>query len=105
MTGLAEGERNPTLVWHHPRATDHFQIGYFREVSQDLVLYTIGKIGVGFVFASIFKWKHRNSGCGEFLEALIISDRIEHCIGTEPPRAWRRDHSHSSTERGRDERR
>src|SRR5260370_41676007 len=102
MTGLAEGERNPTLVWHHTRATDHFQIGYFREVSQDLVLYTIGKIGVGFVFASIFKWKHRNSGCDEFLEALIISERIEHWIEPEQRRSERWAHTHCSTVRDRE---
>src|ERR1700720_1455551 len=45
------------FVLHHRSAADHFEIGHFRGISQYLVLNTVGKVGVLFVVAEIFKRK------------------------------------------------
>ena len=39
----------------------------FRESSQNLILNARGKIGIGFIFAEIFKWQNRDAflGCGQ----------------------------------------
>src|SRR5437016_3737383 len=61
LTDHAYVARHPAFVWHHTRATDHFQIGYFREVSQDLILHAIGEKGVLLFLAQIAERQHCNA--------------------------------------------
>ena len=50
-------------ILHRTGATDHFEIGDFRQFGQDVVLNAIGEKCVLFVVAEIFKWQHCNAGC------------------------------------------
>ena len=49
------------LVLHHRGAADHFQVGDFRKVSQNLVLHAIGEKGVGFFFTQIFEGQNSHA--------------------------------------------
>ena len=42
-------------VLHYAGAADHFQIGHFRQISQDLALHSIGEIGAPFFLAEIIE--------------------------------------------------
>src|SRR5438105_11149430 len=46
---------DPAFVLHNAGAADHFQIGHFRQISQDLALHSIGEIGVLFCLAEIIE--------------------------------------------------
>src|ERR1051325_5979498 len=43
---------------------DDFQIGNLRYTRQDFILDAIGKVGVGFVLAPVFEWKHGDGFLG-----------------------------------------
>ena len=58
---FAQVAGNVRFVLHHACATDHFQIGDFREVRQDFVLHAIGEISVLFIATKIFEWQHRDA--------------------------------------------
>src|SRR5438067_12937805 len=55
LTDHAYVAQHPAFVWHHTRPADHFQIGHFREVTQDLVLHAIGEKSVLFVVTEILE--------------------------------------------------
>src|SRR5207247_11007042 len=50
-------------VWHHARAADHLKISNLRQLGQNVVLHTIGKKRVVFVFTQVLKWQHGDSSC------------------------------------------
>jgi len=58
LSDLAEIAVGARSVSHYARATDDFQISYFREVSQNLVLHAVGKEREPFLLTEIFKRKY-----------------------------------------------
>ena len=52
----------PTELRTISTVEDHFQVGDLRQLGQNVVLYTIGKRRVLFLFAQIFKWQNSDSG-------------------------------------------
>src|SRR5205814_4082898 len=90
------------FVLHHGGAADDFEVGHFREIGQDLVLNTIGEVGVLFVVAEIFKRKDsdafiRNgasSSCKYFTgrRAMMKKDRKtdRECTAGQNDRRYRR---------------
>ena len=52
------------FVLHHGGAADDFEVGHFGEIGQDLVLNTIGEVGVLFVVTKIFKRENRDAFVG-----------------------------------------
>src|SRR5206468_3979502 len=93
LTDHAYVAQHPAFVWHHTRPADHFQIGHFREVTQDLVLHAIGEISVLFVVTEILErqdgdrflrrtlcdWLHRHwllRFFDELFKARIAAQRI-----------------------------
>ena len=58
---LAQIARRIAFVLHDARAADHFQVGDSDQIRQDLVLDALGKEGVRFLFAQIFKRKDGNA--------------------------------------------
>ena len=61
LTDFAQVALRSSLVLHHRSATDYFQVRNFREISQNLVLHAIGKEGVFFIAAQVFKRQHRDA--------------------------------------------
>ena len=61
LTDLAQVTRGRGLVLVYAGAADHFQVGDLGQIGEDFVLNAVGKIGVRFVFAQIFKRQHRNA--------------------------------------------
>ena len=47
-------------IWHNRCARDHLQVAYLRQVSEDVVLNAVRKIGILFFVAPIFKWQDCN---------------------------------------------
>src|SRR5881394_4450529 len=76
LTDLAHVALGPAFVLHNAGAADHFQIGHFRQVSQDLALHSIGEIGVLFFLAEIIERKNGDA---------LLRDRNWHIA-----RRWRR---------------
>ena len=64
LADLAHVALGPAFVLHNAGAADHFQIGHFRQISQDLALHSIGEISVLFLFAPVLKRKHGNTFLG-----------------------------------------
>ena len=58
---LAQVPWTAGFVDHHRRVTNHFQIGYLGEISQNLVLDPIRKIGVLFFVTQILERQHRDA--------------------------------------------
>src|SRR5712691_4504252 len=54
---FAQVALDDVFVLHHRRAADHFEVGHFREIGEDLVLDTVGEVGILFVVAKILKRK------------------------------------------------
>ncbi len=50
-------------IFHHASAADDLESGNLRQLRQKVVLNTVGKGGVLFVVAQVFKRKHRDSSC------------------------------------------
>ena len=70
LPDLAHVVRHPAFVWHYTGAADHFQIGNFREVTENLVLHAIGEKGILLFFAQIAKRQH----CNAFLRRCHIRE-------------------------------
>ena len=58
---FAEVALNAVFVLHHRCAANDFEVGHFREIGQDLVLNSIGEVGILFVVAEIFKREDSNA--------------------------------------------
>ena len=58
---LTEVTLDAVFVLHHRSAADDFEVGHFREVGQDLVLNTIGEVGILFVIAQIGERQNGNA--------------------------------------------
>ena len=59
-----------------------FKSAIFDKQRQNFVLNTVGKVSVGFVFAPVFKWKHRNAFLRDRLASLPVkraSPNDHHC--------------------------
>src|SRR5262245_53133467 len=63
LTDLAQITRSSTLVMHYRRAPDHFQVRDPGQISQEVILDAISKIGVIWIGAEIFKRQHCNAIC------------------------------------------
>src|SRR5205807_7303787 len=66
------------FVLHHGGAADDFEVGDLCEIGQDLVLNTIGKVGVLFVVAEIFKREDSDAfirNCGSQVAKCFTADR------------------------------
>src|SRR5207253_3286027 len=50
-------------IVHYAAPADDLEIGDFRKLGQNIVLRTIGKVGVLFVATQIFKRQNRDSSC------------------------------------------
>ena len=62
--GITDLARVPLApIFHHAGAADNLEVGNLRQLGQNVVLDTIGKRRVLFVFAQVFKWKHGDSCC------------------------------------------
>ena len=61
LTDLVHVALGVASILHYARATDYFEIGHFRQISQDLALHSVGEVGVLFLFAPVLKWKHGNT--------------------------------------------
>ena len=48
-------------ILHHAGAADDLEIGNLRQLGQNVVLDTVGKGGVLFVVAQVFKRQHRDA--------------------------------------------
>src|SRR5438067_4973030 len=64
LTDLAHVALGVASILHYARAADYFEIGHFRQISQDLALHSIGEVGVLFLFAPVLKRKHGNTFLG-----------------------------------------
>jgi hypothetical protein len=51
----------PATILHDAGAADHFEIGHFCQLGQNVVLHAIGKECVLFFVAKIFKRQHCNT--------------------------------------------
>ena len=58
---FAEVTLDNVFVLHYRRAADHFEVGDLCEIGQDFVLNPIGKVGILFVVAEIFKRKNSDA--------------------------------------------
>jgi hypothetical protein len=61
LTDLARVAR--ATIWHDTRPANHLEIGDVGQLGQNVVLHAIGKEGVLFLLAQVFKWQHSDSGC------------------------------------------
>src|SRR5947207_12521101 len=50
-----------TLILLRGRARDYFEISNLRQTSENFVLYAVGKVGIRFFLAQVFKGKHRDA--------------------------------------------
>jgi hypothetical protein len=55
LTNLSQVTRGRGLVLVYAGAADHFQVGDLGQIGEDFILNAVGEIGVGFVFAQVFK--------------------------------------------------
>ncbi len=67
LSDFAEITRNAAFVLHHRSAADHFEICYFGQGRQNLVLHAVGKEGVVRIAAEVFKRQDRNAFFGNSL--------------------------------------
>ncbi len=58
---LAQVALSASLVLHHGRAANNFQVGDFGEVGQDFILHAICEISVLFIIAQVLKRKDRDA--------------------------------------------
>src|SRR5207245_2077813 len=65
-------------VWHHARAADHLKISNLRQLGQNVVLHTIGKKRVVFVFTQFLKWQHGDSSCYRTADQFALPNHHAH---------------------------
>src|SRR5258708_19590446 len=73
-------------VLHDRGPADHFQLSYFGEIVEDLILHTVRKVSVVFVWTDVIEGKDCYAFFGSCAFANLLLKRRSSVSGKEKPR-------------------